>query len=186
MSDWYVSQVDRTTLPTEMLPMFKTHCRVSFPDDDDYLKLCLVRSIDLFERHAGWYVFGSTVEWTPVDMPSAGVTRVPLPVQPVTTFIILDSAGADVSTDYRIRPGSTATMPSFLERKDGTAIPAGLQITLTAGYAAMADLPPSVIDISFRVGAYFYENRESIASYSLEQVPQWLNDLLLGNWIPRA
>lgn len=186
MTDWYVSEVDRATLPDAMLPMFKTHCRVTFADDDDYLKLCLKRSLDLFERHAGWFVFGSTVEWQPVNLPSVGVTRLPLPVQPVTTFVVLDSAAIDVSIDYRIRPGSSATLPSFLERKDGAVIPTGLNITLTAGYADIDTLPPSVVDISFRVGAHYYENRESVTSYSLDEVPQWMNDLLLGNWIPRA
>lgn len=186
MSDWYIGNVDRATLPTDMLPMFKTHCRVTFNDDDDYLKLCLVRAIDLFERHAGWYVFETTVEWTPVDLPTAGVKKLPLPVQPVTVFVVLDSVGTDVTADYRIRPGSAATLPSFIERKDGAVIPAGLVITLDAGYISYTTMPPSVVDIAFRVGAHFYENRESVTSYSLSEVPQWMNDLLLGNWIPRA
>lgn len=186
MSDWYISQVDRATLPAEMLPMFKTHCRVTFADDDEYLKLCLVRAIDLFERHAGWYVFETTVKWEPVNLPAAGVKQLPLPVQPVTVFVVLDSTGADVTNDYRIRPGSALTLPSFLERKDGAVIPSGLDITLDAGYIGLVDLPPSVTDIAFRVGAHYYENRESVTSYTLSEVPQWLNDLLLSNWIPRA
>lgn len=111
--------------------------------------------------------------------PSRSAQRLILPVVPVETFVAADAAGNDVTPEYRIRG-------DFFERKDGAPVPAGLSITLTAGYAAMADLPPSVIDISFRVAAFYYENRESITSYGLEQVPQWINDLLLGNWVPRA
>ncbi|RDL51847.1 hypothetical protein BLJAPNOD_02993 [Ensifer sp. M14] len=182
-NNWFVLNVDRTTLPDEMLPMFKTHCRVTFADDDAYLTLCLMRSIDLFERHAGWFVFGNTTVWVPLV--TATTTRVALPVQPVSSFTVsLDSV--DISDEYRMLRGSTATTPWFLERKDGGVIPAGLENTLTAGYADMASLPPSVIDISFRVAAFYYEARESVTSYSVEQVPQWMNDLLLGNWVPRA
>jgi len=182
-NNWFVLTVDRTTLPGDLLPMFKTHCRVTFADDDAYLTLCLQRSIDLFERHAGWFVFGNTTVWVPLV--TSTTTRVALPVQPVSDFIVtLDSV--DISDEYRMLRGSTATTPWYLERKDGGVIPSGLENTLTVGYAAMADLPPSVIDIAFRIGGFFYENRESISSYTLDQVPQWMNDLLLGNWIPRA
>ncbi len=182
-NNWFVLTVDRATLPGELLPMFKSHVRVTFNDDDAYLSLCLQRAIDLFERHAGWFVFGNTTVWVPLV--TSTTTRIALPVQPVSDFTVsLDSV--DISSEYRMLRGSTATTPWFLERKDGGIIPSGLEITLTAGYSDMASLPPSVIDISFRIAAHFYENRESVTSYTLEQVPQWLNDLLLGNWIPRA
>ena len=183
MSDWYLATIDRTTLPTELLPMAKTHMRVSYNDDDAYIQLCLQRAIDLFERHAGWFVFGNTTAWVPAV--TATTTRVQMPIQPVSSFTVaLDTV--DVSADYRMVRGSSATMPWFLQRNDGGIIPAGLEVVLTGGYADMASLPPSVIDISFRVAAFYYENRESVTSYGLEQTPQWMNDLLLGNWIPRA
>lgn len=170
-----VISIDRATLPTELLPMAKTHMRVSYNDDDAYIQLCLQRAIDLFERHSGQFAFETVVLWTPYR----SAQRLIVPCIPVQSFVASDSAGLDVTNEYRIRG-------DFFERVDGAPVPAGLMITLTAGYAAMADLPPSVIDISFRVAAFYYENREAITSYSLEQTPQWMNDLLLGNWVPRA
>jgi len=182
MSDWLITGVDRATLPANMLSIAKTHLRVTFADDDDYIRLCLSRAIDLFERHAGWFVFTRTIEWSPsVD----GSVRLSIPVQPIDGMTVLDSGGVDVSADYRAFPDHEA-LRWYFERLDKAALPAGLKVTLVAGFADLTNLPPSVTDITLRLTAYFYENRESIASYSLEQVPQWMNDLLLGNWIPRA
>jgi uncharacterized phiE125 gp8 family phage protein len=181
MSDWLIIGVDRATLPANMLSIAKSHLRVTFDDDDEYIRLCLSRAIDLFERHAGWFVFTRTVEWTPPN----GKVLLPTPVQPIDGMTALDSLGSDVTAQYRIY-ANHETLRWYFERLDKAAIPAGLKVTLIAGFASMANLPPSVTDITLRLTAYFYENRESIASYSLEQVPQWMNDLLLGNWIPRA
>lgn len=179
MNDWYFTSVDRSALPQAMLPMFKTHCRISFTDDDQYLQLCLVRSIDLFERHAGWSVFARLATWNP---PASQASAILLPVMPVSTFIV-ELNSVDVSDEYRIQQDQ---LDGYFIRKSGEPIPAGLNITLTVGFADIAEMPPSVTDIAFRIGAHLYENRESVTSYSLDQVPQWMNDLLLGNWIPRA
>lgn len=176
MNETEIISVDRSSLPTEMLPMFKTHCRVTFADDDDYLKLCLQRSIDLFERHSGRTVFETQAFW--------GIERSALrlltPLVPADTFSASDKDGNDVTADYEIKSGE------WFQRVDGQPIEAGLMVTLTAGYLDMIDLPPSITDIAFRVGAHYYENRESVTAYSLSEVPQWMNDLLLSNWIPRA
>lgn len=175
MDEVEILAIDRQTLPDEMLPMFKTHCRVSFPDDDQYLQLCLIRAIDLAERHWGSFVFGTVVLWTT----SYSAQRRQVPVVPVMSFTASDAEGNDVTAEYRIRS-------DYFERLDGQPVPAGLSVTLQCGYDAYADMPPSAIDVSFRVGAHFYENREAVTSYSLDAVPMWLTDLLLGNWVPRA
>lgn len=176
MNEIEIINVDRQTLPTEMLSMFKSHCRVTFADDDSYLSLCLVRSIDLCERHWGSYVFDTVALWTI----SYSAQRRQVPVVPVMSFTASDEAGNDVSDQYEIVSGQ------WFQRVDGQPVPLGLQVTLQAGYAAYVDLPPSVVDVSFRIGAHLYENREAVVSYSLDQVPMWLNDLLVGTWIPRA
>lgn len=181
MYEWIITSIDRATLPTALLPITKTHLRVTFADDDEYIKLCISRAIDLFERHAGWYVFSRDGTWKP----ASGSRMLPLPVQPVGTMTVVDAGAVDVTADYQFVP-SYSTLPWFFERKDQDIIPAGLVVTLAAGFTDMTNLPPSVTDITLRIAAYLYENRESVASYSLDQVPQWMNDLLLGNWIPRA
>lgn len=175
MYETEVISVDRAALPQAMLPMFKTHCRVSYTDDDQYLSLCLVRAIDLCERHWGSFVFGTVVLWTT----SYRAQRRELPVAPVQSFTASDEAGNDVTSDYRIKG-------EYLERVDGQPVPAGLSVTLHCGYDAYVDMPPSAIDVSFRIGGHLFENREAVTSYSLDQVPQWMNDLLVGTWIPRA
>lgn len=170
-----IISVDRTTLPGEMLAIAKTHMRVTFADDDAYIELCLSRAIDLYERHSGRLAFETVALWeTPYS-----AQRLIVPVIPVQSFTASDSEGNDVTAEYRIRS-------DYFERVDGQPVPAGLSVTLQCGYAAYADMPPSPVDIALRISAHFYENRESVTSYTLEQVPQWMNDLLLGNWIPRA
>ncbi|WP_376742125.1 hypothetical protein [Ensifer canadensis] len=171
-----IISIDRATLPGELLPIAKTHMRVSYNDDDAYIQLCLQRAIDLFERHSGRCVFETVAFWEPVR----SAQRLLLPLIPVQSFTAADATGNDVTNEYEIKGGD------YFQRKDGAPVPAGMMITLTCGFAAMADLPPSPVDITLRVSAYFYENRESVTSYGLEQVPQWMNDLLLGNWVPRA
>src|SRR6187399_3166361 len=58
MSTMQVSK-DRGTLPAALLPLAKSHMRVEFARDDDYIKMCLSRAIDFFERTTGLAVFAT-------------------------------------------------------------------------------------------------------------------------------
>lgn len=54
-----------TAIPTSYLDLVKTHCRVDFETDDDYLKSAIRRAVGLIERTTSFLIAPSTYEWTP-------------------------------------------------------------------------------------------------------------------------
>lgn len=175
-----IDLIDRDTLPQGLLPIAKAHMRVNFATDDDYIKNCLLRAIDLVERHSGARIFSLEATWTP-RVATRSTYQVPL--QPVSDFTAATGTG-DVSAEYRIVSG-TSVDPVYLSRIDGSTFHPDLEVVLVAGYEA-EDLPPQYLDPILRIAAHFYEHRESVDASGLASIPQWMNDLLLGNWIPRA
>lgn len=179
---WSATSIDRTALPEELLPLVKSQCRVTFVDDDELITLHTAIAIAYCEKFWGLQIFGGEVSWSP-DL-STGASRYQCPVQPVSDFTIT-SGGTDVKADYRLE-GAALTEPVWLARIDGTAFHADAVIGLTTGYAELAEVDPAAIGGILRVSASLYENRESVAAYSLDQVPFWLNDMMGGLWVPRA
>lgn len=183
MSDAYaLRDVDYAALPTAMLGLAKTHMRVDFNDDDEYITSCLARAIQLFENKSGQHVFSAQADWQPEawDAPS-----VECPVQPVADFIATDADATDVSDAYAIRSTGSATAPLMFSTVDGSAIPAGLDVVLAIGFEDVDTLPPAITDAVLRIAAMLYDQRESVAA-PMDQVPSWWDDLLVGQWIPRC
>ena len=177
----YTVTPDWTTLPAAMLNMTKQHLRVDFPDDDTVITDQLAQSIGLCENFWGLSIFSAAVDWTPEP---TGQSRYQCPVQPVSAFTVT-AGGSNVSTDYELQQTSL-TGPVFLARSDGSAFPDDAEVTLTAGYAVPAALPPPMRAGILRVAGMLYEHRESVSVIGPEQMPFWLNDMLGGLWIPRA
>lgn len=180
-----MTPVDRTTIPTALLPTFKTHCRVEFTRDDEYLTQALTRAFDVFERLTQFHVFGTSYRWTP-DWPLSG--KLALPLQPVAGFVVSDAEGNDISDEFEIvgEVGSDQMATQFLQPVSGASWPAaGAWVQLDIGYADPDDLPPGILDIGFRVGSFLYENRE-MAAITAVDVMAYANSFLTGYWIPRA
>jgi uncharacterized phiE125 gp8 family phage protein len=176
-----VTSVDRTALPAAMLDIAKQHIRVTWTTEDDYIKLCLVRAIDLVERHSGASIFPRAVSWTPDLVPLAWVYRFPL--QPVATWKAFNDL-TEVTTEYEISVGSSVR-PVYLVHSDQSVPADGVRIDFTTGFA-YADMPPQYLDPILRIAAQLYAYRESIDVSGLSAIPGWANDLLVGNWIPRV
>jgi uncharacterized phiE125 gp8 family phage protein len=177
--------VDRTTIPTALLPTFKAHCRVEFTRDDEYLTQALKRAFDVFERLTQFHVFGVSYNWTP-DWPLSG--KLELPLQPVAKFVVTDADGNDISDDFEIVgvSGSDRMALQFLQPVAGASWPAaGASVQLDIGYADPDDLPPGILDITFRIGSFLYENREMAVIGGVDVMP-YANSLLTGYWVPRA
>lgn len=181
---YQITSVDRTALPTALLPVAKQHMRVDFTDDNEVITKYLQFAISYFEQVSGWRVFGADVAWSPVSSTSAAASRYQCPVQPVASFKVMSGA-VDVSSEYALQAGEPVA-PVFLVHSDGTPFPADAGITLVAGYADPDAIEPNAQAAILRIAATLYENRESVTTLSLEQMPFWLNDLLSGTWIPRA
>lgn len=179
---YQISAIDYETLAGSLLAIAKSHMRVDFDTDDEYIKVCITRAIDLFERFSGWRVFPATVVWTP-EIAATGLAYMS-PLQPVTSFVVKDGAGVDISAAYSLRSASP-TDPVFIANTGGLPFPSGAVITLVVGFATKATLPPAALDAILRISATLYEFRESVVS-SVDQMPGWMNDLLSGTWIPRA
>lgn len=176
-----VADPDYAALPQALLETARQHLRVTFYDDDDQILKCLKWAISYIENFTDLRVFSTAVEWLPEHTDSS---KIQCPVQPVSAFVAT-LASVTVSDQYHLERTSTAGAVWFV-RNDGTAIADNLKIALTAGYATAAKLPPALEGNILRVTGTLYENRESITTVSLDQIPFWLNDMLSGLWVPRA
>lgn len=180
--DFQIVGVDTAILPPLLLPLAKAQVRVNFADDDAILTQYIGNAIEIFEFVSGQRINKTEAVWKPVIVSQA--ISYACPVQPVKTFEVLDADLVDVSLQYVILRG-TAVQPQYLTRRDRTPIPVGTMAALTAGYVMLAEIPPGTIGAVLRVTATLYENRETVTT-PINYVPGWLNDLIVGNWIPRA
>lgn len=191
MSDPVIIETDYSALPTALLPLAKQHMRVDYADEDEYITNCVARAVDYFELYAGLKVFGAEAAWSPTVPDSTStvtVTSVTVPVFPVSDFEVEDDTATDVSSDYQIRGGTSLIVPPTFSRKDGAAVPAGLNVTLVLGIGVdLTKLPPAIVDRILRISATLYDQREDIViGTTVLQVPMWVNDLLIGAWVPRC
>lgn len=181
-----LKNINRAALPEALLPVAKMHMRITWSTDDEYVKLCLLRAIDLVERHSGSQIVSADAEWNPIVGGTKSAYRIP--VQPVTPtgFTATAPGVGDVASFYQVLASSDLILPVFMERSDGGGFHDGVLFGLKVGYATKDDLPPQFLDPILRIAAHFFEHRESVDTTGLMSIPQWMNDLLLGNWIPRA
>lgn len=190
MSLAVVTPPDRAALTEELLPLFKSHVRVEFDRDDDYLELVLSRAIDLFERLTEFRVFAAVYAWTPDFMVPGGQPE-PFPIIPVGAW---DAFAADGTTNIKdqfkffgVTGIDNQVTPQLIQFLAGNTWAAGNAIEITVGFATMAELPPGVIDCAFRIGAHMYENREITSLTGVDQMnPGYFNSLLGGFWQPRV
>jgi hypothetical protein len=176
-----VVTVDRTALPTALLPIAKSHLRVDGTYDDAYIENALARAIGRIEDANGITINPTTATWTPGtgDFCGDGAT---LPARPASGFTATaGSPPADVKSSYDI----------VLKWDDITGIPiqtlqgaatSGLTVTLELGYTT-ATLPPQVLDRILRHAAHLYDHREILTP----DAPYVAPDMGLDGtwWMPR-
>lgn len=204
--------LDAMALPTEMLPLAKSHMRVLFSDDDDYITRLLSGTIDLFERLTGFWVTASTITWVPDDSAGgngsggggllwgscvsceAGIcssdgASPELPFGPANAVTAKDKDGVDVSGNYLIlgNQGTGQYTPQRLGMKQTGLVDqtAPIDFTFTVGFADLDALPPSLLNLILRMTAWLYEQREMAAMEGVDVMP-YANSLLSGWWVPRC
>lgn len=185
-TDYSITAVDYAALPAALLDIAKQHMRVDFTDDDDLIERYLASAIAHVELVSGWRIFPTIVSWFPTLISTAYAYRTPL--GPVASFLVMLDEPApptDISNQFAIITDTPVT-PSWLSKKDKTAFPTPITMTLNVGYTDADKLPPNMSDVILRIAASLYENRETVSQPSLTQVPFWMNDLIVGLWIPRA
>lgn len=173
------TSVDRAALPAELLPLAKSHMHVEFDRDDSYITSCLSRAIALFEMATGFMLNPGTYTWTPGAVPwQAG--PVPVPVQPVIAISGIDADGGSILLDVT-GVHDTDQVSAFYV----VSPVAGATVTIETGFATAADLPPAALQAVLAITARLYEYREQFTSPTM-QTPGWVNDFLVGHWVPRV
>lgn len=177
---------DVNTLPTAMLGLAKQQMRIDWAYDDDFIKACVARAIGKFQQINEVTVNPSTFDWTPDATAfvtnGEGGPRATLPVRPVSSFEAKDAADADVSADYAVVLKWDSPYGVPIQVFAG-AQASGLKVTLTAGYAALAQMPQGVVDALLRLAAHLYEHREILIPDTEFVAPDVRTDATW--WMPR-
>lgn len=181
------TSIDRDALAQSLLDTAKTHMRVEFARDDDYITLCIKRAIDFFERATGLMVFPAVYDWAPgTGSLVNGQYVYDFPFQPEPTFKVDDGTGTDISMQFAIMGAGSPDEfgPRVFVGLNGPFDPTG-KVTVTAGYEDMDTLPPGILSFVLEASSWFYEYREAAAMPGADGVP-YLNQLLTAYWVPRA
>lgn len=183
------TQIDREGLAEELLDLAKTHMRVEFTRDDDYIKLALRRAIDFFERITELNVFGSQWDWVPEQSVSVdGVSAYILTWQPAPSFKAFtnDVAATEVTDQFAIF--GDPEPDGFGMRWISPVVtpePATPLFKITAGYADADSMPPGILSFVLEAASWFYEYREAGPMPGADGVA-YLNQLLTAYWVPRV
>jgi hypothetical protein len=188
MSSQIIS-VNYTTLPRQLLPQAKMHCRVQHDDEDEFLISVIAKAISHFEIKTETKVFEAEYRWTPSVVNATGGANLS-PVSPVISF---RAYGPPIPP--ALDPTDISPLYSFETNSitDGTGTyylvgPAsGLQsMKIMTGYASVSAIPPGIVDRILTLTSTYFENRELFIPSG-----QFLNPLaaaqdLAGWWVPRA
>lgn len=178
--EYYFTDIDLTTLPQELLPLTKAHLRIDFSDDDTLILQYIGNAIQICEDVWSQRINPANVTWKPTINDTDFKYQVP--VQPISSFQV-SSGGAPVA-GYSMLVTSR-TSPIYIAKDDGTAWPGDAEVALVTGFASATDISPAYAGPILRVAGTLYERRETITT-PMMLVPYWLNDLIVGNWIPRV
>jgi uncharacterized phiE125 gp8 family phage protein len=172
------TSVDRAALPAELLPLVKSHLHVEFDRDDAYISSAISRAIGLFELSTGYLLNPAVYTWTPGTVSES--CRLPVPVQPAVSLTGLDGEGApiDITVEGFHDPDQVSTVYV-------SAGVSGATVTIETGFPTAAELPPAALNAVLLITGRLYEYREQYTS-PVMQTPGWVNDLLVGHWVPRV
>jgi uncharacterized phiE125 gp8 family phage protein len=180
MSAIAATGLDRSVLPTALLPIVKSHLRVDGNYDDAYITDTIRRAISWFERVTNVSVNPVTWTWSPDESSFCeGVATVP--VSPVNDIAV--DAGGDVSANYMVETMSTHGIGLYCLAGPYAA---GMAVSIPSGYASADELDPGITDAILRYTAHLYEHREILVAGSEAQSPGWMTDVISTYWYPRA
>jgi Phage gp6-like head-tail connector protein len=174
-----IDDVDYNALPKALLATAKSHLRVDFSDDDEYIKDCIKRAISLFERESEISVNPSSYIWKP-DPADFCDGAVKIPFSPVVDLSAIDGDENDVTGDYLVASNSTHGV--MLYRLIGDYVD-GLTVNVDSGYASKDELEPGILDIVLLLSCHFYENRGVLLPAN--QIEDFLRRMSGSYWTPR-
>lgn len=180
-----LTTIDYVSLPTELLPQAKMHCRIEHNEDDAFLISVIARAIQHFEIKTETKVFAAEYVWTPFDYCTfRGELAARCPISPVRSFkAFLDAV--DVSALYSFVTPSTVegAGPYYFVG----ARQSGLQVQqLKTGYTDASLIPPGILDNILQITATYYENRELFIPAGQFLNPTAHSTVMAGWWVPKV
>lgn len=177
--------------PIVLLDEAKAHCRVDHDDDDDLVTRLVEVATDYLDGPGG--VTGRaliTQRWqeTMARFPSQPFIILPVgPVQQVISVAYYDADGVDqtvandqfrviVNGDYAlIELVDGATWPGTQSRSDA------VRVQYDTGYGdTSADIPEAIRHAALLMVGHWYENREAVTDYAVNQLPMAVQTLLIN------
>jgi hypothetical protein len=167
------------TLPAALLADAKVHLRITWESDDAFITHAIGRAIGALEQQNDVLINPTTYKWAPAQGEfSDGRARVPF--TPASNHAAEDDTG-DVTANYAIETNALhGARPQYLVGAFAT----GLAVTITAGFAAAAAIPPRMLDRIMRLTAHLYEHREILIPGQEFRAPDLALDAT--DWMPRV
>ena len=172
--------LDRTALPTALLPIVKSHLRVDGTYDDAYITDAIKRAINWFERVTNVSVNPVTWTWSP-DEANFCDSVATVPVSPVNDVTV--DVDGDVTGNYMVETMSTHGVGLYCLVGPYAA---GMAVSIPSGYADADELDPGITDAILRYTSHLYENREILVAGTEAQSPGWMTDVISTYWFPRC
>jgi len=167
----------------------KLHFRVDHSVDDALIAGLALASRANVEEYTGRALITQTQRWTLDRFPCRPYLLVPVaPLQSVTeirTFDEDDEVGTVFAADKYIVDISSEPARIVLKRNEvwpsDLARAGGVRITLVAGYGATAASVPEMLKLAIKMLANtWYDNRETMTTHNLKEVPGGMDSLLAG------
>jgi len=176
--------VDRTTLPTALLPQAKEHMRVRHIRDDTLITTYLAMGIAAVERRCNIKLNPATYAVDGFELRldacnhSTNRYRYRLPVNNVSAISdLIQSGGADQAASYSVEQSDAGgSGNSYIVGPSLYGF--GWSLQVEAGVDDPAEIDPAVLSCIYRIAAAYYEARETNApvfvdDFTSELVAAW-------------
>jgi len=178
---------DTAALPKGLLSLAKSHLRVRWTDDDDYITNAIGRAIAWFEAGSGVTVNGATFKWSPVASDFcnglAKLPETPVALDGWTVTTGDDDNPTDISASYSVT--TLATKGVGIYALEGAFV-SGMAVTFDSGYWSVSELPAGILNILLLYTAHLFENREILVPGAQASTPGWMTDVFAPYWVPRV
>ena len=165
---------DLTVLPQGLLAQVKSHCRVEFDRDDQYLLEATSRAIAEVETLTNLSINPAEWKWCIGDCVPQHRGYWRFPKAPVRSVFSVDDK--DVRTPVKFYVDEAQV---YLCATSG-----GGNYIFNVGYLTAADIPPAVLSAILMRVAALYEYRESLQFGSVNELPDMDSRVFSGLWRP--
>jgi uncharacterized phiE125 gp8 family phage protein len=183
----HVLTLSQESDPLVSVADIKPHCRIDHSDDDAYLTSLIAAAQAVIDGPYGMVGKAiATQQWTLTQSLLTGKTRLPIPVLPFRDVVSLKYYDAnnvqqtiDLSADFVVFGNEDfgyieplVSWPAMYDRPDA------IELVFHAGFGDVADCPQNLIHAVKMLVAHWYENRETVVDYSVNNLPMAVQELV--------